>query len=65
VFLTAAKELPATLLLRPTGSHTLASAMWQHTSVSDYGQAGPYALALLVVTSVPAAVLARRTRRVG
>lgn len=59
VFLTAAKELPATLLLRPTGTHTLASAMWQHTAVSDFGRAGPYALALLLVTFVPAALLAR------
>lgn len=61
VFLTVAKELPTTLLLRPTGTHTLASAMWQHTSVSDFGAAGPYALALLAVTTVPAALLARRT----
>ena len=59
VFLMSAKELPATLLLRPTGSHTLASAMWQHTSISDYRAAGPYALALLLVTAVPAALLAR------
>lgn len=59
VFLMTAKELPATLLLRPTGAHTLASAMWQHTSISDYGAAGPYALALLVITAVPAALLAR------
>jgi iron(III) transport system permease protein len=61
VFLMAAKELPATLLLRPTGTHTLASAMWQHTSVSDYGAAGPYALALLATTAVPAALLTRGT----
>jgi iron(III) transport system permease protein len=61
VFLTAAKELPATLLLRPTGSHTLASAMWQHTSVSDFGGGARYALALLAITLAPAALVARRT----
>jgi iron(III) transport system permease protein len=64
VFLTSSKELPATLLLHPTGMDTLATAMWQHTTVSDYGAAGPYAVALVVLAAVPTALLSARASRV-
>lgn len=56
-FLTIAKELPATLLLRPTGADTLATRMWAHTDVLAYGQAAPYAAALILVAALPALVL--------
>ncbi|GAA1705300.1 MULTISPECIES: ABC transporter permease [Dietzia] len=59
VFLSVAKELPATLLLRPTGTETLASAMWAHTEVAAYSQAAPYAAMLVAVAVIPAAVLGR------
>ncbi len=59
VLLTAMKELPATLMLRPTGFDTLATEMWQQTSVAAFGQAAPYALGLIVLAAVPAFVLAR------
>lgn len=59
VFLSVAKELPATLLLRPTGTQTLASAMWAHTEVAAYSQAAPYAAMLVAVAVIPAAVLGR------
>jgi iron(III) transport system permease protein len=59
VFLSVAKELPATLLLRPTGAETLASAMWTHTEVAAYSQAAPYAAMLVVVAVIPAFVLGR------
>lgn len=59
VFLSVAKELPATLLLRPTGTETLASAMWSHTEVAAYSQAAPYAAMLVVVAVIPAFVLSR------
>ena len=59
VFLTAMKELPATLMLRPTGFETLATEMWSRTEVAAYGAAAPYALALVLVAAVPAALLAR------
>jgi iron(III) transport system permease protein len=57
VFLSTMKELPVTLVLRPTGTETLATRLWHHTSVSDYANAGPYALALVVFAAVPTAIL--------
>lgn len=63
VLLTAMKELPATLMLRPTGFDTLATEMWQQTSVAAFGQAAPYALGLILLASVPAFILARLTAR--
>ncbi len=41
VFLSCMKELPATLLLRPTGIDTLATELWTHTSVAAYAAADP------------------------
>ena len=57
VFLATMKELPITLLLRPTGTETLATRLWGHTTVSDYAAAAPFALTLLVVAAVPTALL--------
>ncbi len=59
VILTAMKELPATLLLRPTGLDTLATEIWSRTASAAYGAAAPYALALIVVASIPAFWLSR------
>ncbi len=63
VLVTAMKELPATLMLRPTGFETLATQMWQQTSIGSFGQAAPYALGLVVLAAVPAVLLARMTQR--
>lgn len=60
VLLAGMKELPATMLLRPTGSETLATRLWTYTSVSDYAGAGPYALAIIIFVSVPTAIASRR-----
>ena len=57
VAVTAMKELPATLLLRPTGTDTLAVELWARTDVSAYGAAAPYAAALILVAAVPAFLL--------
>ena len=57
VLLTTMKELPVTLVLRPTGTETLATRLWRFTSVSDYANAGPYALALVLFAAVPTALL--------
>ncbi len=57
VFLATMKELPATLVLRPTGTETLALRLWNFTTVSDYSAAAPYALALMVFAAVPTALL--------
>jgi iron(III) transport system permease protein len=53
VFLTAMKELPATLMLRPTGFETLATLIWYETSVADYREAALPALVLVGVSAVP------------
>ncbi|HEU0087441.1 MAG TPA: iron ABC transporter permease [Pseudonocardiaceae bacterium] len=60
VFLTCMKELPATLMLRPTGMETLASELWGRTEVGAYAAAAPYAAALLLVAALPTALLGRR-----
>lgn len=59
VVVTAMKELPATLLLRPSGLDTLATEMWSRTSSAAQGAAAPYALALVLLASVPAFLLTR------
>jgi iron(III) transport system permease protein len=51
VFLQTAKELPATLLLRPTGFDTLATEIWTDSLVGDYGSAAPSALVLILIAS--------------
>jgi iron(III) transport system permease protein len=51
VFLSAMKELPATLLLRPIGFDTLATEIWQATAVGAYSEAAPSALLLIVLSS--------------
>ena len=57
VMLTCMKELPVTLMLRPTGTDTLATRLWNFSSVSDYASAAPYAAALVVFAAIPTAVL--------
>jgi iron(III) transport system permease protein len=52
VFLSAMKELPATLLLRPIGFETLATEIWKLTSVGSYSRAALPAL-LLIALSAP------------
>jgi iron(III) transport system permease protein len=52
VFLTAMKELPATLLLLPAGDDTLAVRVWTSASQGLYAQAAPAALVLVAVTGV-------------
>lgn len=56
---TAMKELPATLMLRPIGVDTLATELWQKTAIASYSTATPYAIALVLVASIPAFLLAR------
>lgn len=61
VFLTCMKELPATLLLRPTGMDTLATELWTRTAVSAYAAAAPYAALLVLIAAVPTWWLSVRT----
>lgn len=57
VLLTCMKELPVTLLLRPTTTDTLATRLWNFSSISDYASAAPYAAALVAFAAIPTAVL--------
>jgi iron(III) transport system permease protein len=62
VFLTAIKELPAMILLAPTGFDTLATMLWQQTNLAVYERAAVPALALLLVSAPPLALLLGRER---
>jgi iron(III) transport system permease protein len=59
VFLEAATELTATLVLHPTGVETLATQFWSFQTNLSYGQAAPYAALIIVIAAVPSAVLGR------
>jgi iron(III) transport system permease protein len=50
VFLTAIKELPATLLLAPIGFNTLATHIWKATESVSYSDAAVGALVMLVIS---------------
>lgn len=63
VAVTVMKELPATLVLRPIGTDTLATELWSATAAGAYAAAAPYAAALVLVAIIPAAMLAVRTER--
>ena len=52
VFLTAMKELPATLLLLPAGAQTLATLVWTGAAEGRYGQAAAPALLVLAASSL-------------
>lgn len=59
VFIAASTELTSTLLLAPTGTRTLATQFWSHSSALEYSAAAPYAV-LLVLVSAPATWLLTR-----
>jgi len=59
VFLSAVTELTATLLLVPTGVQTLATQFWAYQQNLAYGQAAPFALAIVAIAVVPSVVLGR------
>ncbi|HEY9472558.1 MAG TPA: iron ABC transporter permease, partial [Mycobacteriales bacterium] len=60
------KELTTTLLMEPTGTVTLTTALWATTNgeALDYTAAAPYGVALILIGVLPAYLLARRTLRV-
>lgn len=60
VFLEAATELTATLLLVPTGVQTLATQFWSYAEGSvSFGAAAPYAAAMIAICALPAYLLGR------
>jgi iron(III) transport system permease protein len=60
VFLTTMKELPATLLLGPTGFETLATRIWGATSEAFFARAAAPALLLVAISAVPLYLLVIR-----
>ncbi|MEF8794103.1 MAG: iron ABC transporter permease [Thiohalorhabdus sp.] len=63
VFLEAMRELPATLLLRPTGFETLATHLWQVYEAGYFGRAAVPASLLVVVSGLAVVVMLRGERR--
>ena len=63
VFVDVMKELPATLVLRPFNSDTLAVVTYQLARVERLGEAALPALALVLVGLLPVALLSRTLRR--
>jgi iron(III) transport system permease protein len=59
VFLSAATELTATLLLVPTGVHTLATQFWAYQNDASYGAAAPYAVVMVALAAAPTYLLTR------
>jgi iron(III) transport system permease protein len=60
VFLTAIKELPATLILAPIGFETLATEIWNATSVGFFERGALPSLVLLAVSAAPLYLLTAR-----
>lgn len=59
VFLTAMKELPATLLLSPIGFRTLTTSLWGAVSEAFYARAAAPALLLVGISSLSLFILLR------
>jgi iron(III) transport system permease protein len=60
VFIAVTTELPATLLLAPIGTETLAIRIWADTDAVAFAAAAPYAAILLALSLSAGFVLARR-----
>ena len=63
VFLTTLKELPATLLLGPTGFTTLATQIWSATEEAFFARAAAPALLLLCVSAFSIGIILRQEER--
>ncbi|WP_045053270.1 ABC transporter permease [Aliterella atlantica] len=63
VFLTAIKELPATLLLAPIGFDTLATEIWKATENVSFSDAAVGSLAMLVVSMGSSLLVLAQERR--
>ena len=59
VFLSSVTELTATLVLRPTGTETLATRFWTYSTGLAYGAAAPYAALMIAISAVPTYFLVR------
>jgi iron(III) transport system permease protein len=59
VFLSAMKELPLTILLKPNNFQTLSQNIWDKTHDASYADAAPFALLILVISMIFVGVLMR------
>jgi iron(III) transport system permease protein len=62
VFLTTMKELPATLLLAPTGFNTLATRVWSATDNAFFARAAAPALLLVIVSTISMSIILSQER---
>jgi iron(III) transport system permease protein len=60
VFLSCMKELPITFLLSPIGFRTLALNVWSYSNEAMFAEAAPFALTILVFSSVFVGILFSR-----
>ena len=63
VFLITVKELTATLILGPLNFKTLATAVWSASEEAFFAQAAAPALMIILVSSIPMALLMLRERK--
>lgn len=61
-FVTAMKELPTVLLLRPPGFETLPGRVWAAANEAVWAQAAAPALLLIIITAIPLFLLYNRDR---
>jgi len=65
VFLEAMRELPLTLLLRPTGAETLTTRLWQVYEAGYFGEAAVPGLLLILASSLAMLIFLRSERMLG
>lgn len=65
MMLEMARELTATLMLAPTGTVTLATQVWKHTSDGEFAAAAPFAALLVVISILPVWVFTHRMLKAG
>lgn len=65
VFLEAMRELPLTLLLRPTGAETLTTRLWQVYEAGYFGEAAVPGLLLILASSLAMVIFLRSERLLG
>ncbi len=63
VFLMTMKELPASLILSPIGTRTLATSIWAAASEAYFARAAAPALLLIVAAGIPMAFFVLRERQ--
>ncbi len=63
VFMLTMKELPATLILSPSGFTTLATSVWSFTSEAFFARAAMPSLLLIILSCVPLALVTLWERR--